>query len=57
VTDTNIPTDPGPGDWDIADELYGGSLELRIQQGMEMGIGRCRALDALGLKPDIYHLD
>ncbi|MFH0822947.1 MAG: alpha-glucan family phosphorylase, partial [Pseudomonadota bacterium] len=37
--------------------LYGGDQEMRIRQEMLLGIGGCRALDALGIKPLVYHLN
>jgi glycogen phosphorylase/synthase len=35
--------------------LYGGDNENRLRQELILGIGGIRALDAMGLKPDLYH--
>jgi starch phosphorylase len=41
----------------ITSELYGGGPELRLVQEMLLGIGGWRLLDALGLKPEVCHLN
>ncbi len=41
----------------ITSELYGGGPELRLKQEMLLGIGGWRLLTALGLKPDVCHLN
>jgi glycogen phosphorylase len=41
----------------ITSELYGGGPELRLKQEMLLGIGGWRLLAALGIKPDVYHLN
>ena len=41
----------------ITSELYGGGPELRLQQEMLLGIGGWRLLRALGLQPEICHLN
>lgn len=41
----------------ITSELYGGGPELRLKQEMLLGIGGWRLLDALGIKPDVCHLN
>ena len=41
----------------ITSELYGGGPELRLKQEMLLGIGGWRLLAALGLKPDVCHLN
>jgi starch phosphorylase len=41
----------------ITSELYGGGPELRLQQEMLLGIGGWRLLRALGLEPEICHLN
>ncbi len=38
-------------------ELYGGGPELRLKQELLLGIGGWRLLDALGLKPEVCHLN
>jgi len=41
----------------ITAELYGGGPELRLTQEMVLGIGGWRLLTALGIKPDVCHLN
>ena len=41
----------------ITSELYGGGPELRLKQEMVLGIGGWRLLTALGIKPDVCHLN
>jgi glycogen phosphorylase len=41
----------------IASELYGGSHEHRIKQELVLGIGGWRLLRALGLNPQVCHLN
>jgi len=41
----------------ITSELYGGGLELRLKQEMLLGIGGWRLLHALGLHPEVCHLN
>jgi starch phosphorylase len=41
----------------ITSELYGGGPELRLNQELVLGIGGWRLLDALGLKPEVCHLN
>lgn len=41
----------------MTSELYGGGPELRIQQEMLLGIAGWRLLEALGIKPDVCHLN
>ena len=41
----------------ITSELYGGGPELRLAQEMLLGIGGWRLLDALGIKPEVCHLN
>jgi len=42
---------------EITSELYGGGPELRLQQEIVLGIGGWRLLEALGIKPDVCHLN
>lgn len=39
----------------ITGQLYGGDSEMRIKQEMFLGIGGIRLLNALNIKPTIYH--
>jgi starch phosphorylase len=41
----------------ITSELYGGGPELRLKQELVLGIGGWRLLRALGLKPEVCHLN
>jgi starch phosphorylase len=41
----------------ITSELYGGGPELRLKQETLLGIGGWRLLTALGIKPDVCHLN
>ena len=41
----------------ITSELYGGGPELRLKQELMLGIGGWRLLRALGLKPEVCHLN
>jgi len=41
----------------ITSELYGGGPELRLKQELVLGIGGWRLLAALGLRPEVCHLN
>jgi len=41
----------------ITSQLYGGGPELRLKQEMLLGIGGWRLLAALGIQPDVCHLN
>ena len=41
----------------ITGELYGGGPELRLQQELLLGIGGWRLLAALGMEPEVCHLN
>src|SRR5207249_1839329 len=41
----------------ITSELYGGNAELRLKQEILLGIGGWRLLEALGIQPDVCHLN
>ena len=41
----------------ITGELYGGGPELRLQQELLLGIGGWRMLAALGIEPEVCHLN
>jgi starch phosphorylase len=41
----------------ITSELYGGGIELRLKQEIVLGIGGWRLLRALGLQPEVCHLN
>lgn len=44
-------------DRNLTDRLYGGDRRTRIRQEILMGIGGIRALEALGLRPDVVHMN
>ena len=57
LLDTNIPENERPEHREITDQLYGGDTSVRIRQEIVLGIGGLRALDALGLKPTVWHMN
>jgi starch phosphorylase len=57
LLDTNIPENSREEDRSLTDRLYGGDRRTRIRQEILMGIGGIRALDVLGLRPDICHMN
>jgi starch phosphorylase len=56
LLDSNDPANL-PAHRGITSELYGGGLDLRIKQELALGIGGWRLLVALGLKPEVCHLN
>ena len=56
LLDSNDPANI-PADRPITSELYGGGPELRLKQEMLLGIGGWRLLVALGIKPEVCHLN
>jgi len=46
-----------PADRALTYYLYGGDREYRIRQEMLLGIGGVKALDALGIKATVHHLN
>jgi len=56
LLDTNIPEN-SPQDQDITDRLYGGDDEMRIQQEILLGIGGLRALETVGINPEVCHMN
>ena len=56
LLDTNLEENR-QNDRDITDQLYGGDDEMRIRQEIMLGIGGIRALDALGLRPTVCHMN
>jgi starch phosphorylase len=48
----NVPIHRG-----ITSELYGGDPELRLKQEIVLGIGGWQLLGALGIKPEVCHLN
>ena len=56
LLDTNDPANP-PAFRGITTELYGGGPELRLKQELVLGIAGWRLLRALGLQPEVCHLN
>ena len=56
LLDTNDPANP-PAYRGITSELYGGGPELRLKQELILGIGGWRLVNALGLRPEVCHLN
>ena len=56
LLDTNDPANL-PSFRSITSELYGGGPELRLRQELVLGIGGWRLLRALGLEPEVCHLN
>lgn len=56
LLDTNDPAN-FPVHRGITSELYGGDSELRFLQELVLGIGGCLLLKALGIKPEVCHLN
>lgn len=48
----NLPAHRG-----VTSELYGGDQELRLKQEMVLGIGGWRLLHALGIEPEVCHMN
>ena len=57
LLDTNIPDNENEEDRNLTDRLYGGDRRTRIRQEILMGIGGIRALDVLGLRPSVCHMN
>jgi len=56
LLDTNIPEN-STTDQHITNQLYIGDREHRLLQEIVLGIGGVRMLRAMGLEPDIYHMN
>ena len=56
LLDTNDPANI-PAHRGITSELYGGGPDLRLKQEQVLGIGGWRLLRALGLQPEVCHLN
>ncbi len=56
LLDSNDPAN-FPAHRGITSELYGGGPELRLKQELILGIGGWRLLQALGIKPEVCHLN
>jgi starch phosphorylase len=56
LLDTDVEANQ-PADREITSRLYGGDRDMRIRQELVLGIGGVRALDALGRRPEVCHLN
>jgi starch phosphorylase len=56
LLDTDTPEN-NAADRLITAELYGGDLEMRMRQEIVLGIGGVHALNALGLEPEVFHMN
>ncbi|MEO1237557.1 MAG: alpha-glucan family phosphorylase, partial [Planctomycetota bacterium] len=56
LLDTNLPENPAE-DRHITGRLYGGDMDMRIRQEVVLGIGGVRALEAIGIRPDVCHMN
>ncbi|BDU71989.1 alpha-glucan family phosphorylase [Mesoterricola silvestris] len=56
LLDTDLEANDGEARW-ITGQLYGWFGEERVAQEMVLGIGGVRALQALKIKPDVYHFN
>lgn len=56
LLDTNLQENP-QADRDITDQLYAGERDLRIRQEIVLGVGGVMALEALGIQPNVFHMN
>ena len=56
LLDANIPEND-PHDRGITAQLYGGDINMRIQQEIILGIGGIRAMKAVGRVPTVVHMN
>jgi glycogen phosphorylase len=56
LLDTDVP-DNNAEDRLITAELYGGDLEMRMRQEILLGIGGVKTLSALGIDPEVFHMN
>ncbi len=56
LLDSDLPEN-GDEDRSITHQLYGGGRDTRIQQEIVLGIGGVRAIEAMGLKPTVWHIN
>jgi starch phosphorylase len=57
LLDSNIAANTAAEHREITNQLYGGDRHTRIRQEIVLGIGGIRALEAVGLKPTVYHMN
>jgi len=56
LLDTDVEGNSGDDRW-ICGQLYGWFKEERLAQEIVLGIGGVRALEKLGVEPDVYHFN
>ena len=56
LLDTMMPENT-PADQVITAQLYGGDHEFRIRQEIVLGMGGFRALKAMGITPQVFHMN
>jgi starch phosphorylase len=56
LLDSNDPANH-PAHRTITSDLYGGDPEMRLKQELALGIGGWRLLEAIGLRPEVCHLN
>jgi len=56
LLDTSVETNPRHLR-DITNELYVSDRDKRIQQEIVLGLGGVKALELLGIKPNVYHIN
>jgi len=56
LLDTNIPENPSKYR-EITSVLYSGDKDTRLRQEILLGIGGVKALQALGIDPQVYHIN
>lgn len=57
LLDSNVDENKLEEDRNLTDRLYGGDRRTRIRQEILMGIGGIRALRALEISADVYHMN
>jgi starch phosphorylase len=57
LLDTNLSLNQAPEDRGITAQLYGGDVETRIRQELVLGLGGYRALEAMGIRPTVFHMN
>ena len=56
LLDTLLPEN-SPADQAITAQLYGGDKEFRLRQEIVLGMGGFRALHAMGITPQVFHMN
>ncbi len=56
LLDTDLPDNPAPVRA-LTERLYGGDERVRLHQEVLLGYGGKHLLDALGIRPDVFHMN